>query len=75
MTGFLIFTMVKTRLDITFLVAVTACFAENPRHAHIEAIKNIFCYLKTSIDQDITYRAESKIFIDKYLDPDPVEDK
>ena len=75
MTRFLIFTIVKTRPDIAFLVAVATYFAKNPCHAQIEAIKNIFCYLKSSIDQDITYRGESKVFIDEYLDPDPVRDK
>lgn len=75
MTGSLMFSMVETRPDIAFSVAVAACFAKNPSHAHIEAIKTILRYLKGSIDRGIMYGGEDKLLVEGYSDSDWAGDK
>ena len=55
MTGSLMFSMVETRPDIAFAIAVAARFAKNPSHAHTEAVKPILRYMKGSINCGITY--------------------
>lgn len=55
MTGWLMFSMVETRPDIAFSVAVAACFAKNSSPAHTEGVKTILRYLKGSINRGITY--------------------
>lgn len=68
MTGSLIFSMVETRPEIAFVIAVAARFAKNASHAHTEAIKTIICYIKRSINHGITYGDEKKLLIEGYLD-------
>lgn len=55
MTGSLMSSMVETRPDIAYSIAVAARFAKNPSRAHTEAVKNILHYLKGSLDRGITY--------------------
>lgn len=71
-TGSLMFSMVETRPDIAFFVAVAACFAENPSHAHIEAVLR---YLKGSIDRGIMYGGEDKLLVEEYLNSDWAGDR
>ena len=68
MTGLLMFSMVETWPEIAFVIAVTARFAKNASHAHIEAIKTIIRYIKRSINHGITYRGEKKLLIEGYSD-------
>lgn len=70
------FSMIETRPNIAFSIAVAACFAKNPSHTHIEAIKTILQYLKGSIDCGITYGDEGEtLSIKDYLDSDWARDK
>lgn len=70
------FSMIETRLNIAFSIAVAACFAKNPIHTHIEAIKTILWYLKGSIDCGIIYGGQGKTFsIKGYSDSDWAGDK
>lgn len=72
----LIFSIVKIKPDIAISIAVTAGFAKNPSHAHIEAIKTIFYYPKGFMDCGITYKGEGeKLSIEDYSDSDWVGDK
>lgn len=48
MTGFIIFSMIETRLNISFATSVASRFAKNPGHQHTEAVKTILQYLKSS---------------------------
>ncbi len=41
MTGSLMFSMVETRPDIAFATSIASCFAKNPGHQHIKAVKTI----------------------------------
>lgn len=70
MTGSLMFSMVETRPDIAFAIAVAARFAKNPSHAHTEAVKTIIRYMKGSINRGITYGGEEKLLIEGYSDSD-----
>lgn len=71
------FFMVEIKSDIAFPIAIAACFAKNPSHAHTtEAVKIIFCYLKGSINCDITYGIDGdNLFIIGYLDSHWSRDK
>lgn len=40
-TSLLMFSIVKTRPEIAFSIAVATRFAKNPSHSHFEAVKNI----------------------------------
>ena len=60
--------MVKTRPDIIFTTSVANCFAKNPGHQHIEAMKTILQYLKGSKDQGIIYGDKDKLLIKMYSD-------
>ena len=70
MTGSLMFSMVKTRPDIAFAIAVATRFAKNPSHAYTEAVKTILRYMKGSINRGITYGDEEKLLIESYSDSD-----
>lgn len=56
MTGSIMFSIVKTRPDITFAISLVSQFAKNPSHQHNKVVKTIFKYLKGSKHQGITYR-------------------
>lgn len=66
MAGSLMFSMVETRPDIAFAIAVSARFAKNPSHAHTEAVKTILRYMKESINRGITYGGEEKLLMEGY---------
>ena len=66
MTGSLMFSMVETRPDIAFSVAVAARFAKNPSHAHTEAVKTILRYLNGLINRRITYGGEEDLLVKGY---------
>lgn len=48
MTGWLVFSMVEKRPDITYVTSVVNRFAKIPSHQHTEAVKTILRYLKVS---------------------------
>jgi len=55
--------------DITFAVATVAHFAANPRPAHWEAVKQIFCYLSGTCNLWLTYGKASNP-LEGYANPD-----
>lgn len=58
MTGSMIFSMVEIRPDITYAILVVSRFAKNLSHLYSKAVQTIFCYLKATRDNRITYRGE-----------------
>lgn len=68
MTGLLMFLMVKIWSDIAFIIIVAVHFTQNLSYTYTKAMKAIFCYMKRSINYDITYNNEKKLLIKSYLD-------
>ena len=67
--GTLNWATLTTHPDITFAVATVACFGTNPRPAHWEAIKRIFCYLAGTCDLCLMY-GETRRVLEGYTDAD-----
>lgn len=57
-TDYILFSMIKTRSNITYTMSIVSCFAKNLLHLHNKVVKTIFCYLKVIKDVEITYRVE-----------------
>lgn len=55
MNGSIMFSMVETRSNISFVTSVVSWFAKNPCHQYTKVVKTIFWYLKSSKEQRITY--------------------
>lgn len=55
MTGSIMFSIVKTRPDIAYIISVISRFAKNLLHLYSKAVKTIFCYLKTTRNIGFTY--------------------
>ena len=53
--GELLFCMVTCRLDISFSVIKLAKFANYPSEIHYQALKNIFRYLRATVNHGLTY--------------------
>lgn len=68
MTGFIMFSIVKTRPDITFATSVVAQFAKNLDHQHIQAAKIVLHYFKGSKEQGITFGDQNKLLVEGYSD-------
>lgn len=65
MTKLLMFSIVKTRLDIAFLKSVVSKFIKNLSRQHTVAVKTIFRYFKDSKNRGITYGGQDKLFLEK----------
>lgn len=53
--GCLNFISLITRPDITFAVNALARYSSKPRAVHWKAVKRVMCYLKATIEYEITY--------------------
>ena len=53
--GSIVYAMVCTRPDIAQAVGVVSQFVVNPRHPHWTDVKQIFCYLKGTIDHGLCF--------------------
>lgn len=73
--GSLMFSIVETKPDIAFSIAVIIYFTKNLNHLYFKTIKNILQYLKESINYEIIYGREIKLIIKGYLDSDYVGNK
>lgn len=62
------FSMVKTRPNITFATLIKICFVKNLSHPLIEVVKKILKYFKGSKNRGITYKNEEKFIIKGYLE-------
>src|SRR5947199_4090019 len=56
--GTLMYAMLGTRPDIAFAVSLVSRYAANPTPMHMTAVKQIFQYLKGTIDLQLTYHGE-----------------
>lgn len=55
MTCLLIFVIVKTWLNLTFIIRITICFTKNLNYIYTKIITTIFYNLKKLIYYNITY--------------------
>jgi len=74
--GSLMYATLGTRPDIAFVVQTVSRFSMKPRSTHWEAVKQIFRYLKGTMDLWLTYGI-SKMDLTGYADADGsmVEDR
>jgi hypothetical protein len=73
MVGKLIY-LVHTKLNITFCVYVVSHFLTNLRLPHLNVVKQIFRYLKGTIDYGIFYKRGGNIELEAFVDADWVGD-
>lgn len=67
-TSFMIFFIVETRPDSTYVMLIVSRFANNLLYLHRKVVKTIFCYFKAIKNIGITYKREQKrdLTIKKY---------
>lgn len=69
------FSIVKTRPNITFATSIASCFAKNLGHQHTKAVKTILQYLKGSKKHEITYGGQNKLLVKEYSNSNWAGDK
>lgn len=67
MTELLIFLIVKTRLNITFVTLIVSRFVKNLSYFYTKTVKTIFKYLIRNKNQGISYN-QNILKIKRYLD-------
>lgn len=75
MTGSIMFSMVKSRLNIIFATLIASCFAKNLASQYIKVVKTILRYFKGSRERGITYGSQEKLLVKGYPDSDWAGDK
>lgn len=73
--GSLIYLAIATRPDISFAVGVVSRFLDNPTSAHVNNVKRIFKYLKSTINYGIYVTSNNPIKLLGYSDADYAADK
>ena len=68
--GSLLYLSLKTRLDITFAVSLTARFCAKPTTQHLTAIKRIFRYLRKTTNYGLLFRRSDSKSITSFSDAD-----
>lgn len=66
MIKLLIFSIVKTKLNITFATSIISCYIKNSSYQHKKAIKTILKYIKSSKYSKITYNSQKILFVEGY---------
>ena len=56
MVGKLIYLMTNTRPDITFAVTKLSQYSTRPTRAHLNLVKNVLRYLKSTLDYKLTFK-------------------
>ena len=59
-----------TRPDICYAVGLVSQYMESPRQVHLQAVKRIMRYIKSTTTFDLFYSSSKKIEIVGYLDSD-----
>ncbi|PKA59681.1 Retrovirus-related Pol polyprotein from transposon TNT 1-94 [Apostasia shenzhenica] len=67
--GSLMYVMVSTRPDISFVVGVVSRFMTNPGLEHWEAVKWLLRYLKGTASKTLCYKRD-KVILEGYVDAD-----
>jgi hypothetical protein len=57
----LMYLAIATRPDIAFAVGVLCCFMARPGPEHWKAIKHLFCYLRSTINYQLTYTPNASV--------------
>lgn len=66
--GSIIYAIVKTQIDITFVTFMVSRFAKNSSSEHFNAIDQILYYLTESCKRDIIFKREKKLKLVGYSD-------
>jgi len=69
LVGSLIY-LTMTRPDISFAVGVVSRFMQKPKKPHLEAVRRILRYVKSTIDYGIFYKRGEIIKLEGYCDAD-----
>jgi hypothetical protein len=69
MIGSLLY-LTATRPDIQFSVCLCACFQVSPKTSHRQAVKQIFRYLRHTLDFCLWYSASSSLVLHGFSDAD-----
>ena len=51
-------------------MTLLSCFAHNPGKSHWTAIKHVLAYIKETLNYKITYKADAKLNLTRYVDSD-----
>lgn len=73
--GSLIYLSIATRPDISFAVGVASRFLENPNESHVNAVKRILKYIKSTLNFGIYFNGNCNIRLIGYSDADYAGDK
>lgn len=69
--GSLIYCMICTRPDLSWIVTKLSQFNNNPTEVHWQAVKRVFRYLKHTLDYCLTFRkSEEDVFVHGFCDAD-----
>ncbi len=68
--GMLLYLSSNSRPDIQFAVHQCARFTHSPKASHAEAVKRIARYLKGTRDRGLTFRPDTNVKLDCYVDAD-----
>lgn len=68
------FSIMETRLDITFAMFIVNCFSKNPSQKHRKFMNIILRYMKNSKQRKVTYNGQDGLLIKGYLDSNLAED-
>jgi hypothetical protein len=60
----------NSHLDIAFELHQCARFTHNPRKGHLQAVKQVACYLKGTADKGIIFTTMEKASVECYVDMD-----
>jgi hypothetical protein len=68
MVGSAMFAMLGTRFDIATAVSVVSGFLDKPKKIHCEMVRQIFWYLRGTMDHKLHYKANSDLKLTGYVD-------
>lgn len=72
--GCLMFAATVSRPDIAYSVGELSKFLEHPKQCHLQALKRIFRYLRSTINVCIEYKASKQLKFEGYADADFARD-
>lgn len=71
--GFLMYSMLGTRLDLAYAVSVVSRYASRPNNSHWKTVKQIFRYIKRILDLELTFKGPLRA-LEGYTDADWTRD-
>lgn len=73
--GSLIYLMISTRPDLSFIVSKLSQYLSEPKQQHWVAAKHVLRYLKGTVDQEFCYRKQENLALFAYCDADWAADQ